>query len=49
MIEISRVEYKVCKRCGRPLKSIECKERGYGRVCWEKHKKSKRVKKLFAI
>ena len=50
MIEISRIElYKVCKRCGRKLKSQECRERGYGKICWEKQKKSKYQKKLFTI
>lgn len=26
----------VCKRCGRRLRSDEAKERGMGKVCWEK-------------
>lgn len=26
----------VCKRCGRKLRSDEAKERGMGKVCWEK-------------
>ena len=25
-----------CLRCGRKLKSQEAKERGYGKICWEK-------------
>ena len=33
---IEKKQYKVCLRCGRKLRSIEAKERGYGRVCWEK-------------
>lgn len=28
--------YPVCKRCGRRLKSEENRERGMGKVCWEK-------------
>jgi hypothetical protein len=28
--------YPVCKRCGRRLRSDEAKERGMGKVCWEK-------------
>ena len=28
--------YTICKRCGRRLKSDENKERGMGKVCWEK-------------
>jgi len=50
MIEISRVElYKVCKRCGKKLKKLEYRQRGYGKICWEKIKKSKRQKKLFTF
>ena len=26
-----------CLRCGRKLKSLEARERGYGEVCWNKH------------
>lgn len=26
----------VCKRCGRRLRTDEAKERGMGKVCWEK-------------
>ena len=28
--------HPVCKRCGRRLKSNETRERGMGKVCWEK-------------
>lgn len=28
--------YPVCKRCGRKLRSEETRERGMGKVCWEK-------------
>lgn len=41
--------YKVCKRCGRKLKDIECRQRGYGKICWEKIKKQKHLKKLFTF
>jgi len=27
-----------CKRCGRPLTAKTSIERGYGLICWEKHK-----------
>lgn len=26
----------VCRRCGRRLKTDEAKERGMGKICWEK-------------
>lgn len=29
--------YSKCIRCGRRLKSTEAQERGYGKVCWDKH------------
>lgn len=32
-------KYLRCKRCNRILKSEEAKERGYGKICWEKHLK----------
>lgn len=38
--------HKVCLRCGKKLKKIEYRERGYGPVCWEKIK-VERKKKLF--
>lgn len=41
--------YKICRRCGRKLKSLECRQRGYGPVCWERQKNLKRVKKLFTF
>lgn len=28
--------YKYCLRCGKPLKSIESRLRGYGDICYEK-------------
>lgn len=38
---------KLCKRCGRKLKSIESKERGYGKTCWEKAQRN--AKPLFVL
>lgn len=38
---------KLCKRCGRRLRSIESRERGYGKSCWEKSQKE--AKPLFQI
>lgn len=42
-------EHLICLRCGRKLKNPEYKQRGYGKICWEKRKKEKHHKKLFAI
>jgi hypothetical protein len=38
---------KLCKRCGRKLKSAESRERGYGKSCWEKAQTT--LKPLFRI
>ena len=38
--------YKYCLRCGKPLKNIECRVRGYGDTCYEKMKQSNK-KPLF--
>lgn len=27
---------RICKRCGRKLRTDEARERGMGKVCWEK-------------
>ena len=35
-MEDTKKVYPVCRRCGRVLKSDEAKERGMGKVCWEK-------------
>ena len=40
-------EVRLCRRCGRRLKTDEAKKRGYGRVCWEKSRPSDRRKPLF--
>lgn len=42
-------EHVICLRCGRKLKNPEYRMLGYGKVCWEKQKKSKHQKKLFTI
>ena len=40
--------YKYCLRCGRELKSLENKQRGMGKVCWEKAQVEKpKIPKLF--
>ena len=39
-------EYTKCLRCGRKLKTEEARKIGYGRICFEKHKKEK-AKRLF--
>ena len=38
-----------CKRCGRKLKSDESKERGYGKICYEKAQNKEKIKKLFEV
>lgn len=40
-------EIRLCKRCGRKLRSVESKERGYGKLCWEKAQKN--LKPLFSL
>ena len=35
-MKIKKEKYKNCLRCGRKLKNDEARERGYGKVCWEK-------------
>ena len=42
-------EYSRCLRCGRKLKNPEYRARGYGKVCYEKVKNSKKSKKLFTF
>ncbi|WP_169717978.1 hypothetical protein SPSIL_057650 [Sporomusa silvacetica DSM 10669] len=31
-------DHKECGRCNRKLKDAKSRERGFGRVCWRKHK-----------
>ena len=28
--------YKYCLRCGKPIKKLEYRQRGYGKCCWDK-------------
>ena len=37
--------YKVCLRCGRKLKNLEARQRGFGKICFEKWKESQNHKK----
>jgi hypothetical protein len=39
--------YPVCKRCGRKLKTDETKERGMGKVCWEKSQHTSKPKLFY--
>lgn len=39
-------KYPICKRCGRRLRTDDAKERGMGKVCWEKYQHTS-VPKLF--
>lgn len=36
-----------CLRCGRKLKSLEAKERGMGKICWEKSHVERERRRLF--
>jgi hypothetical protein len=36
--------YPVCKRCGRKLRSEETRERGMGKVCWEKSQHTSKIR-----
>jgi len=40
-------EICLCRRCGRKLKTEEARERGYGKVCWEKSRTSIEKRPLF--
>ena len=41
-------EYKYCRRCGRKLKNVDAKVRGYGPIC-EKKMKVQYRRPLFTI
>lgn len=38
---------KFCRRCGRRLLTDEARERGYGKICWEKSRTFIEKKPLF--
>ena len=40
-------EHEYCLRCGRKLKSVENRQRGMGKVCWEKSQQILIQKPLF--
>ena len=40
-------EHEYCLRCGRKLKSVENRQRGMGKVCWEKSQQILIQKSLF--
>ena len=42
-------EVILCRRCGRRLKTDEAKERGMGKICWEKAHTSPTIKPLFEV
>lgn len=42
----TKIYHQCCLRCGRKLRKLEHKERGYGDVCWRKMKLN-REKPLF--
>ena len=41
--------YKNCLRCGRKLRSVESKEVGFGKICWEKYNSENNYKELFKM
>lgn len=49
-IIIQKKSYERCLRCGRRLKTVEGKERGFGKTCWEKfNKEEPKYKDLFKM
>lgn len=40
-------EHEYCLRCGRKLKSAENRQRGMGKVCWEKSQQTPIQRPLF--
>lgn len=43
---IEQKEHKYCLRCGRKLKNVDARLRGYGEVCWKKKQRNNH-RKLF--
>ena len=41
--------HKYCLRCGRLLKSQEARERGFGKICFEKMRKEPQKNHLFDV
>lgn len=39
----------ICRRCGRKLKTPEARDRGMGKICWEKSRVTEAKKPLFEI
>lgn len=42
-------EHERCIRCGRPLKSAESRQRGYGVVCWLKAQNIQKVSEVETV
>ena len=42
-------KYIKCLRCGRKLKTEEAKEKGFGKICWEKYRNDISYKELFTL
>lgn len=45
--EEEQIEHSFCLRCGRPLKSMETRLRGYGNICYKKMRKNDASYRLF--
>ena len=40
--------YEYCLRCGKKLRNVDAKQKGMGKICWEKTQtEKKKMKKLF--
>ena len=46
-MEDKKKDHDRCLRCGRKLKTEDARVLGYGRICYEKMQKEKKVKRLF--
>ena len=42
------IDHKYCLRCGRKLKNVEARKKGYGAIC-EKKMEVQHIRRLFTI
>lgn len=43
-IDVNRVRFVCCLRCGRRLKTADSQRIGFGKVCWQKQQKEHQTK-----
>ena len=43
MVELDKLDNKICKRCHRKLKDERSKELGFGKVCYQKYLNKKKT------